>query len=62
MDNIKNSALWATGGAVLGSVFLMVLNSNQVQIADHYATLTAAVATGVAALATAMSIALKKKP
>ena len=61
MDGLKGPALYAGGGGLLAAIALVVLNANQIQIADHWATIIAGVAAGVTAAATAFAAALKKK-
>ncbi len=57
----KNPTVWAAGGATIGALAVVILNDNQVNVADHWAATIAAVAAGVAALAAAFRAALAKR-
>lgn len=61
MDGLKGPALYATGGGLLAAIALVICNANQIQIADHWATVIGGVAAGVAAAAAAFAAAVKKK-
>lgn len=57
----KSTTAYAAGGATLGAIAVVVLSDQQVSVADHWATIIAAVGTGVAALAAAFKAAIKKR-
>lgn len=61
MNAMKSPVLWATIGGLLGAVAVLFLDGQQVQVADHWASIVGAVGAGVAGAAAAFAAALRNK-
>lgn len=61
MNALKNEGMWVMAGGLLGAGALAILSDQQVVTADHWATITGLIASGVAVAAVAFKAALKKK-